>query len=468
METHFRLLIALVLMPILAFGQVETLTINSGTRDVLNAGNVNFATGKLLINGVAVTTGGGGAGAVSSVFGRTGDVVATVNDYTFAQIGSKPTTLAGYGITDAQPLDSDLTAIAALSTTSFGRGTLALADGPAFRTYIGAGTSNFDGTFSSLTGKPTTLAGYGITDAQSLDSDLTAIAGLTTTSFGRGSLTQVDAAGFRSYIGAGTGTGTVTNFSAGDLSPLFTTTETTTTTTPALAFTLSAAGANTWFGNATASSTSPSYNSAGAFTEVDDTNVTLVLGGTPGSAGLKSVSFTLGWAGSLAIARGGTGQTSAPSVGAILRGSSSTTSSWITPVTAQSTPSNPTGTTNTTGVMCGLAGSITTSASTSGKVLIIVTGYANNSAASGGVKMQIRHGTGTAPINGAALTGTADGNFVAVINSSTSGVITLPFSTQAIVSGLSAGTAYWIDLSEAAITGGTGSVVNPNISAVEL
>jgi hypothetical protein len=33
-------------------------------------------------------------------------------------------------------------------------------------------------TWSTITGKPTTLAGYGITDAQALDSDLTAVAGL--------------------------------------------------------------------------------------------------------------------------------------------------------------------------------------------------------------------------------------------------------------------------------------------------
>ncbi len=33
------------------------------------------------------------------------------------------------------------------------------------RTLIGAGTSSFDGAFSSLSGKPTTLSGYGITDA---------------------------------------------------------------------------------------------------------------------------------------------------------------------------------------------------------------------------------------------------------------------------------------------------------------
>jgi hypothetical protein len=41
-----------------------------------------------------------GAGAVTSVFGRTGAVVAASNDYTFAQLASKPTTISGYGITD--------------------------------------------------------------------------------------------------------------------------------------------------------------------------------------------------------------------------------------------------------------------------------------------------------------------------------------------------------------------------------
>ena len=65
--------------------------------------------------------------------------------------------------------------------------------------------------WSDITGTPTTLAGYGITDAQPLDSDLTAIASLSTTSYGRGFLTQADAAAARSYIGAGTGAGSVTS-----------------------------------------------------------------------------------------------------------------------------------------------------------------------------------------------------------------------------------------------------------------
>jgi hypothetical protein len=38
---------------------------------------------------------------VASVFGRTGNVVAAANDYSFAQLSGKPSTCAGYGLTDA-------------------------------------------------------------------------------------------------------------------------------------------------------------------------------------------------------------------------------------------------------------------------------------------------------------------------------------------------------------------------------
>lgn len=41
---------------------------------------------------------------VTSVFGRTGSVTAGSGDYTFAQLAGTPTTLVGYGITDAAPL----------------------------------------------------------------------------------------------------------------------------------------------------------------------------------------------------------------------------------------------------------------------------------------------------------------------------------------------------------------------------
>ena len=47
---------------------------------------------------------GGGGGAVFSVFGRTGDVVAAANDYSWAQIASKPSTFPpdAHGHTEAE------------------------------------------------------------------------------------------------------------------------------------------------------------------------------------------------------------------------------------------------------------------------------------------------------------------------------------------------------------------------------
>lgn len=55
---------------------------------------------------------------------------------------------------------------------------------------------------------------------------------------------------------------------------------------------------------------SPSVTGA-ALTRVDDTNVTLTLGGTPTTALLQATSLTLGWSGTLAISRGGSGQSTA-------------------------------------------------------------------------------------------------------------------------------------------------------------
>jgi hypothetical protein len=74
--------------------------------------------------------------------------------------------------------------------------------------------------------------------------------------------TGLDAAGNLTFdTPSGAGLGTVTDFSAGDLSPLFTTTEATTTTTPALSFTLTPAAANTFFGNGTGSTAAPTFMS---------------------------------------------------------------------------------------------------------------------------------------------------------------------------------------------------------------
>ena len=71
--------------------------------------------------------------------------------------------LAAYLTTSAaalayQPLDANLTSIAALTTSAFGRSLLTQADGASTRTTIGAGTSSFDGAYSSLSGVPSTFS----------------------------------------------------------------------------------------------------------------------------------------------------------------------------------------------------------------------------------------------------------------------------------------------------------------------
>jgi len=204
-----------------------------------------------------------------------GRVVSGIDSASYTLNWSKlidtPTTLSGYGITDAQPLDSDLTALASIGTTGLyvvtgtgtsvtrslvaptaglaitnadglagnivfaladdlaalegltttgipirtatdtwvtrsiagnaGRITVTNGDGVAGAPTIDLATSGTAGTYvtvttdaygrvasgtttqawSTITGTPTSLSGYGITDAQPLDADLTALAGFTGT-----------------------------------------------------------------------------------------------------------------------------------------------------------------------------------------------------------------------------------------------------------------------------------------------
>jgi hypothetical protein len=130
-----------------------------------------------------------------------------------------------HGITDTsalalsanvQPLDSDLTAIAALTTTAFGRGLLELANqaallsaaGAAAASHAHAGEDITSGTVADARIASTIARDSEVTSAisalssvyQPLDSDLTAIAALTTTAFGRGLLDDADAAAGRATL----------------------------------------------------------------------------------------------------------------------------------------------------------------------------------------------------------------------------------------------------------------------------
>jgi len=103
---------------------------------------------------------GNNTGSAAAAIALTATQVRTLlSVYTSAEVD---TLLAAY-----QPLDGDLTAIAALTTTAFGRSLLTLADGAATRTAIGAGTSSFSGSYGDLSGVPATFTPASHTHAAS-------------------------------------------------------------------------------------------------------------------------------------------------------------------------------------------------------------------------------------------------------------------------------------------------------------
>jgi phage-related tail fiber protein len=110
----------------------------SATRIVVNADSIDLAT----------------TGITAGTY-----ISTTVDAYGRVTAGTNPTTLAGYGIVDAQPLDATLTALAGVTTsanqliyatgsdaftttslTAFGRSILDDADATAGRTTLGLGT----------------------------------------------------------------------------------------------------------------------------------------------------------------------------------------------------------------------------------------------------------------------------------------------------------------------------------------
>lgn len=129
----------------------------------------------------------------------------------------------------------------------------------------------------------------------------------------------------------------------------------------------------------------------------------------------------------------------------------------------QASPSNPSATKSTYGVMMGLKGYITPTSS--GTVLIIISGIAYNTGNNDGVNIQIYTGTGTAPNNGGTITGTAQGTQLEIPDANTTNP---PFTLNALITGLTPNTTYWIDLS---LSSGYhydyASLSNISISAVE-
>lgn len=132
----------------------------------------------------------------------------------------------------------------------------------------------------------------------------------------------------------------------------------------------------------------------------------------------------------------------------------------------QSSSLSPTGTASSTSVMMGLAGSITPAFS--GVFHVSISGSLSNTTALKEALALLYYGSGTAPSNGAAATGTQIGN-EALFSSANTTNASAPFTCQGIISGLTVGTTYWLDgaLSTNS-TAGTASMQNVIISAYEL
>lgn len=77
----------------------------------------------------------------------------------FEGVKNKPTTLQGYGITDAQPLNEQLTTLAASGSTAYGRSLLSAQDGVAARTHLGAAARGVNTDITGLEGLTQPLPG---------------------------------------------------------------------------------------------------------------------------------------------------------------------------------------------------------------------------------------------------------------------------------------------------------------------
>ncbi|NND63404.1 MAG: hypothetical protein HKN48_09445, partial [Flavobacteriaceae bacterium] len=127
---------------------------------------------------------------------------------------------------------------------------------------------------------------------------------------------------------------------------------------------------------------------------------------------------------------------------------------------------NPGSTNSSTVTMVGLAGAITPNSGT--KVMIIISGDIAQSGNDGNSTLQLYYGTGSAPSNGASVTGTTAGGNIHIEFKGTGSQIKYPFTTNAIISGLTPGTTYWMDLGTTNTGGNTVNINNVSISALEL
>lgn len=125
-------------------------------------------------------------------------------------------------------------------------------------------------------------------------------------------------------------------------------------------------------------------------------------------------------------------------------------------------PSDQTTTSTAALVMAGMGATISFTPSKTGTILIVITGSIRSDTTGDGAQSDgIRYGPGAAPVNGAALAGTRVNNTIyPFVSADPLGNSYYPFCIFGVVTGLMLSTAYWIDMSLEAITGGQARFTN--------
>jgi len=136
----------------------------------------------------------------------------------------------------------------------------------------------------------------------------------------------------------------------------------------------------------------------------------------------------------------------------------------LTNTTLQAQPANPSSTTSATGVMMGLGTTCTLTPSYSGRIKVDFIGAVNNNASNNSIAIRLQYGTGAAPSNGTAISGTQLASTLAINQNNASN--NAPFTQGGIITGLSPGTAYWFDLTLSA-SANTSTMVNVSCNAME-
>lgn len=185
------------------------------------------------------------------------------------------------------------TGAATLTGVLIGNGTAAVtAVAGTASQYLRRNAGNTAYEFAAIAG--TDITGAALTSTNDTNVTLT-LGGNSATSLLRAASLTLGWTGTLSVARGGTGAATLTGILVGDGTNAVT----------------AVAGTASQILRRNAGNTAYEFFTGGTLTKTDDTNVTLTLGGTPAAALINAVSLTLGWTGTLAVARGGTGAATA-------------------------------------------------------------------------------------------------------------------------------------------------------------